>query len=179
MKKNFFFVSLLFLTGCERSIDIKNLSKINNHLISSNKNYNGSVYQQEAGRKVTLGKVKNGKKIGIWFDTGPILVHRGQYDDGKRNGIWNGRYRTVDQPLGYTGEYKDDLKVGEWKGFSKKGKLLYIGNFINGLKDSTWKYWYENGILSDSGKYKDGIEVGSWKYYKEDGSFEKEKFYKQ
>ena len=63
MKKNIFSVSLLFLTGCERSIDIKNLSEINNHLISNNKNYNGSVYQQTAGRKVTLGKVKNGKKV--------------------------------------------------------------------------------------------------------------------
>ena len=177
MKKISHLISLLLLIGCEKSIDIKSLTEINNHLISNNKNYSGSVYQQTMGKKVSLGKVKNGKKIGIWFDTGPILIHRGQYDDGKRNGSWTGRYRTVDQPLGYIGEYKDDLKIGEWKGFSKTGKLLYVGKFISGLKDSTWKYWYENGILSDSGKYKDGIEVGNWKYYNEDGSFKKEKFY--
>ena len=56
----------------------------------SDKIVNGNVYQMSDDIKVPLGKMKNGKKDGLWtgWDDNGQKKSEGTFKDGKWDGLW-------------------------------------------------------------------------------------------
>ena len=86
----------------------------------SDKIVNGNVYQMSDDMKVPLGKMKNGKKDGLWtgWDDNGQKRSKGTYKDGKMDGLW-------------TLWYDNGQKM--YDGTFKNGELLsYIAYLENG-----------------------------------------------
>lgn len=89
--------------------------------------------------------------------------------NGLKQGFWKKKY--PDGIIQYTGYFKNNKPLGEFKRYNRKGELiatmtynentdkvytkLYYpnlllqaeGNYLNKLKDSVWSFYSENGIL--------------------------------
>ena len=86
----------------------------------SDKIVNGNVYQMSDDIKVPLGKMKNGKKDGLWtgWDDNGQKKSEGTFKDGKWDGLW-------------TLWYDNGQKM--YDGTFKNGELLsYIAYLENG-----------------------------------------------
>ena len=93
----------------------------------SDKIVNGNVYQMSDDIKVPLGKMKNGKKDGLWTggDDNGQKRSKGTYKDGKMDGLW-------------TLWYDNGQKM--YNGTFKNGELLsYIAYLENGTIGGTDK----------------------------------------
>ncbi|CAD8044983.1 unnamed protein product [Paramecium primaurelia] len=139
--------------------------------------------------KVTYhGQYKNGKKIGMWnilfnwqgnkqmqqnimqyicFSGGGLYDKRG---DGIKQGywieIWNGFF--YQSQVTYSGQYKNDKKVGRWDilnegnqigggSYDEEGNEMKFGRWIE-LANDFWDF----GQLTFNGEYQDGKKVGRW-----------------
>ncbi|MFT5791712.1 MAG: antitoxin component YwqK of YwqJK toxin-antitoxin module [Saprospiraceae bacterium] len=63
----------------------------------------------------------------------------GNYSNGKREGIWTEKYDQSGSQIRMQGNYENDIKVGVWKYYNSKGKLLqefdfYKNEFITNLE---------------------------------------------
>ena len=154
MKRTILFItSLLLIVGCskEYNIDdlIKDTSTDNIEIFSekySNNVVSGKLYQIYKNQKVILGKIKNGKKEGIW---------NYWYDDGRKKS---------------EGTYKDGKKEGEWTDWYENGQKWTEVTYKDGKKEGLSILWYENGqkysettyknekIISSKGWYENGTE---------------------
>ena len=88
---------------------------------------NGNVYQMSDDIIIPLGKMKNGKKDGLWtgWDDNGQKRSKGTYKDGKMNGLW-------------TLWYDNGQKM--YNGTFKNGELLsYIAYLENGTIGGTDK----------------------------------------
>ena len=93
----------------------------------SDKIVNGNVYQMSDDIKVPLGKMKNGKKDGLWtgWDDNGQKKSEGTFKDGKWDGLW-------------TLWYDNGQKM--YDGTFKNGELLsYIAYLENGTIGGTDK----------------------------------------
>jgi len=167
----FFFFG--FVISCSQNINEVDLKNSEGIWTNNGKTYSGSVYRIIKKKKIKLGEIKDGNKIGKWIEFGNIIFRTGKYMQGKRVGKWEGWHS--DSAKAYVGYYENNVKIGLWKGWNKNGTLSYSGNFIKGKKDSVWTYWYENKKISDSGSYKDDLMIGLWKFYNTDGTLKEEK----
>jgi len=89
----------------------------------SDKLVTGTIYIDYPGKKVILGKVKDGKMYGkwtSWYRSG-VKETEVYYNDGKMDGD-------------YIEYYEDGEKQKE-------------GEFFNGKKTGTWKYYYKDGSI--------------------------------
>lgn len=68
---------------------------------------------------------------------------------GLKQGPWVHKYETVRGERGYEeeGEYKDDLKEGNWRKYSLMGDLLAIENYRWGFLDGMSQYFDISGNL--------------------------------
>ena len=82
------------------------------------------------------GSFKNGKKHGPWvaYHSNGRLGAKGNWKNGKGDGLWvsyhkNGRLMSK-------GTYKDGEMDGPWVGYDKNGTVLvgYTGTYKNGVK---------------------------------------------
>ena len=80
---------------------------------------------------------------------------KGYYKDGKLRDV---------------GNYRDNLKTGEWKYYHPNGELLYIGEFVNGKETGPWKFYHDNGKLESEGAYNGGLKSGLWTSYHSNGN---------
>ena len=172
-KKNLLFFYFLFLFSCSKSVNEFDLNNEDGVWTRNGKKYTGNVYRIIKEKKIKLGKMKKGIKIGQWIEYGRLIYRTGNYNSGQRTGKWEGWYE--DSKKAYLGFYSEDLKTGLWEGWNKNGNLSYRGFFKDGIKDSSWIYWYENGNVSDSGKYSQNNMVGYWKFYNTEGILVEEK----
>ena len=81
----------------------------------------------DAGRMT--GLQENGERQGPWtsyFGNGTIRS-KTVYSDGKQNGL-NEVFHDNGM-LFYSGQYRLDLKVGEWKFYDRKGELIKTAQF--------------------------------------------------
>ena len=88
---------------------------------------NGEVFQMVDDMKVPIGKMKNGKKDGLWtgWDDNGQKRSKGTYKDGKMDGLW-------------TLWYDNGQKM--YNGTFKNGELLsYIAYLENGTIGGTDK----------------------------------------
>ncbi len=100
-----------------------------------------------------------------YSDSGKVIT-KGDFMDGLKEGPWMlelPEYREE-------GNYKADLRDGEWKHYyTSNGKLRFVGKFIDGVPDGMQIYYYENGKERQTGKYVGGLKEGDWKFYDETG----------
>ena len=103
----------------------------------SDKIVNGNVYQMSDDIKVPLGKMKNGKKDGLWtgWDDNGQKKSEGTFKDGKWDGLW-------------TLWYDNGQKM--YDGTFKNGELL---SYIAYLENGTIGWDTENINVIDTIKY--------------------------
>lgn len=109
---------------------------------------------------------------------------------GRKQGSWS-KKDTLGN-LVYTGQFKDDKPVGEFKYFYQNGQLRTLLNYavdgntsscinyyLSGLKmaegkyfgkqkDGNWIYMNEQGEVASEETYAKGVPAGSWKVYYEE-----------
>ena len=123
---------LILLVGCstsQKEYDINNINYRYDGYIKkfSDEKVNGKVFQMIDDIQVPLGKMKNGKKDGLWtgWDDNGQKRSKGTYKDGKMNGLW-------------TLWYDNGQKM--YNGTFKNGELLsYIAYLENGTIGGTDK----------------------------------------
>ena len=144
-------ISLLFLlVGCstsQKEYDINHIVKLNGVYIKeiSDEIVNGEVFQVVDDMKVPIGKMKNGKKDGLWtswYENGQKESEE-TFKDGKRDGL------------------------GTW--WYENGRKKIKGINKDGRRDGLWTWWYENGQKKEEVTFKDG-EMISGKKWNKDGS---------
>ena len=147
----------------------------------SDKGVTGKIYQTISGQKVFLGKMKKGKRKGVWnywYENGQ-MKYKIYYQDGY-----------LKHP--YLGEWSEDgvdlIKLREWElnnglkidyyGYGDNKKKRSEKTLKDGKVDGISIWWYENGQKSSEINYKDGIYHGSYKTWYENGQKKVESTYK-
>ncbi|CAD8215574.1 unnamed protein product [Paramecium octaurelia] len=136
-----------------------------------------------------------GIKIGEWIDLdedfrrNPIVIHQGQYKNGKKFGKWDMKWNWTMQQISFMdylpyahggGSYQEDgIKIGQWidfaEGFSFEQQLIFKGEYKNGRKFGNWDIQYRiclsypdlqnpfskigGGSYDEEGK---GYKIGQW-----------------
>lgn len=146
----------------------------------------------------------NGKENGIAYEFNPkgdiitmktyqngILTRQENINrrdkEGQKEGVWKDFYD--DRVVKTEGRYRNDLKDGYWKEYSRKGELLQTLKYQDGelvtdaeeLSDLDVKEnYYEDsdGKLKFRGTYRNGKPHGTHLWYNEDGSIDSSKVYK-
>lgn len=109
---------------------------------------------------------KNGVLDGEYreYSDGELVV-KGEFIDGKREGEWS-------ESLGYApfktyqGNYKNDVRVGEWRTYSPEGYLRRIESFSDeGALEGVMVSFSEEGALYSISQYKNDRRHGkTWSY---------------
>ena len=90
---------------------------------------------------------------------------------GRKQGAWskawpNGQVR-------YTGQFKDDRPVGEFKHYDEFGKLTTLQKHAGDGRVSRAEHFYPEGALMAMGKYVGQEKDSTWNYYTADGKLRK------
>ena len=72
------------------------------------------------------------------------------------------------------GEYKDGKKNGVWTYYYETGVIWSKGEFKNDIRDGIAEVYHENGKPRYKGQYKNGKETGKWFFYDTSGNLIKE-----
>ena len=148
--KSILIIPLLFLSVvfCQKEYNITHITEQNGVYTKkfSDEIVNGRVFQMYGDMKVSLGKMKNGKKDGkwtLWHDNGQ-KIEEGIYKDGKQDGLWT--YYHKNGNIYGKGNFLsgDGGNVSEVSGIPRNGR------------DGIWKFYYEEGQKDYEGAYKDG-----------------------
>jgi antitoxin component YwqK of YwqJK toxin-antitoxin module len=106
---------------------------------------------------------------------------------GRKQGPWR-KYQPGDKILIYTGQFKDDIPVGEFRYYYPSGKvksivqheskrvsyswfynesevLILEGKFVDKKRDSVWREYNNRGLLLSEGTYKNNRLQGPRKEY--------------
>lgn len=128
-------------------------------------------------------------------EEGPVIL-KGQYSDGKREGIWQGFYKNTQQAFQENyqqgklegkqqrwyesgkprSEYYYHQGVVEGKStlwYEETGQPLTELNFHNGLMDGAYRYWHDNGQLWIEGQFENNKKHGQWIYWNRNGDKQK------
>ncbi len=96
---------------------------------------------------------------------------------GRKQGPWskawpNGQVR-------YTGQFKDDRPVGEFRHFNQQGKLESIQTYAADGRASKAVHYHATGQVMARGNYAGQEKDSTWNYYSVDGSIRKVEHYSQ
>lgn len=69
-----------------------------------------------------------------------------------------------------TGDYKDNVKVGEWIFYHESGAIEQRGSYKNGKPTGNWKWFYESGNILREEVFIKGKENGLMVEYSDSGS---------
>ena len=116
-----------------------------------------------------IGHWKDDKQNGVFYfyDKEGILVDKANFKDGMRNGLTEQFYEKTGKKR-VKGEYRDNLKIGEWVQYYKNGNLQAKVNYIDDELNGEYKEYYENRKLKIEGKYKNNLPEGEWRYYSDE-----------
>lgn len=109
-----------------------------------------------------------GKRDGEFYEFTPQgdTMVKAYYIEDKLDGEWMyflNDYKEV-------GQYQDGKKTGVWKAYdTKTGNLIFTGEFVDGLENGLHKYFYPSGKIMEERYYSLGIKQGTWKKYDELG----------
>jgi antitoxin component YwqK of YwqJK toxin-antitoxin module len=74
-----------------------------------------------------------GQKQGPWeINTDNVLVARGSYVDGKKDGLWTSWYKNGQ--MKEEGRYKGGVKYGMWVEWYQDGDIMWKGEWKNGVR---------------------------------------------
>ncbi len=111
---------------------------------------------------------ENGKMNGIVteYDSIGNLITKGEYLYGLKEGIWY--YEINDHKE--QGSYVSDMKNGVWEmTYLSTNKKMFTGEFLNDIPIGEHVYYYSNGIIKEIGRYENGEKQGEWKKYDQKG----------
>lgn len=94
---------------------------------------------------------------------------------GRKQGAWskawpNGQVR-------YTGQFKDDRPVGEFRHYNDQGKLESEQAYAADGKSSHAVHYHANGQVLAKGRYIGQVKDSTWSYYSPNGSLRKLEVY--
>lgn len=122
--------------------------------------------------KEISGILKNGKLHGFVqeFDSHGFLVAAGNFDEGKRHGLW--KFYQYGNPLA-KGCFKNGLQDGIWKIFTPLEERKVNGpefiieeTYDNGvIVDGDWLSYWSNGYICERGGYQNGLKHGLWERF--------------
>lgn len=90
---------------------------------------------------------------------------------GRKQGTWSKAW--PNGQLRYTGAFKDDKPVGEFRHFDEKGRVTTVQRYAADGRVSRAEHFHPNGQPMARGKYLGQDKDSTWSYYAEDGSLRK------
>lgn len=99
-------------------------------------------------------------KTYYWFKGG--LIHEAQ--GGIAGDLLNDKFIKMyhSNQLAEQGQFKNGLRVGEWKTWYSNGVLSTTLNYSKGLKSGKYFRYNEIGALVEHGKYTSNLKTGRW-----------------
>tara|TARA_B110000014_G_C20111590_1_gene585744 strand:- start:863 stop:1396 length:534 start_codon:yes stop_codon:yes gene_type:complete len=117
-------------------------------------------------KKQFVGKIKNGKKEGLWTEWYPNQRKLEEYfSDGVLDGSVSLYFKNGQREWRYT--YNKGILDGRWTKWNKNGKKIIDGGFECGDSVGVWRWWNDMGELEKERKYKkrkNGIKTGLNEY---------------
>ena len=135
------------------------------------------------------------------FGVATVVAQNVTDTKGRKQGPWSKKWESG--AVRYTGQFKDDIPVGEFKHFDAdavlttvqvhagdghvsraehfrtEGTLMAKGKYVDQKKDSTWNYYGTEGGLNRIERYKNGVLEGEQiTYYPTGAVAEKQHFVK-
>ncbi|MCB1156275.1 MAG: LIC20035 family adhesin [Leptospiraceae bacterium] len=101
-----------------------------------------------------------------------VLDKRGEYVDGKREGLWKSFYEVADgqtAPVLRETPYKNGKKDGIEKKYKEDGLQIEETTYVDGLMEGPYWQKTRKGLWKLKGRYSNDLEEGKWiEYYAED-----------
>lgn len=100
-------------------------------------------------------------KTYFWFKGG--LIHEAQ--GGIAGELLNDKFIKMyhSNQLAEQGQFKNGLRVGEWKTWHQNGVLATTLHYSNGLRSGKYFRYDESGKLVENGKFSSNLKTGKWK----------------
>jgi hypothetical protein len=115
----------------------------------------------KADKNIKHGPYEKYIKYSTPMTKGTILIEKGQYDSGKKTGIWT--FYWGENNITSKGPFENDKRAGNWE-YYKNNTVIEKGNFKDDLREGLWVYFEKDKGILERGSYKDGIKVGKWNY---------------
>lgn len=114
-------------------------------------------------KKKEVQQKDTSKKISFHLDSVGARILNGEYMKKYDNGI-----------IQMKGDYRNGKRNGLWQSWYPSGTLWSETTFKAGLKDGPTVTYYENGTTRYRGFYKSDERSGNWKIFDESGKLQKE-----
>jgi len=141
----------------------------------------------------------------LFLVTGGLVAQEYNQRDaqGRAQGPWRKYFESMPNQLFYEGQFKDDVRVGTWvyyhkRGhkkaemlmgdngkraratmYSKAGKMIAKGNYVEQKKDSVWTYYFNTGEVNIIEGWLNGVKHGPSITYLRGGGMAEEMTYDQ
>jgi antitoxin component YwqK of YwqJK toxin-antitoxin module len=109
--------------------------------------------------------------VAHWALAQPPLAPNSMDAQGRKQGAWSKTW--PNGQLRYTGQFKDDRPVGEFKHFNDRGKIETVQQHAGDGIISRARHFYPDGSLMATGKYVRQQKDSTWNYYMADGQLKK------
>ncbi len=120
-----------------------------------------------------------GKVYGYFGEVKPYKkVYIGNLVNGKKIGKWKSYYHSTGKKI-YEETFKDGKEDGLRTFWYQNGQKYTEGTYKNGKEDGLGTFWYKNGQKSKEGTYKDGKRVGVHYEWYENGQKKWEVIFKE
>ena len=102
------------------------------------------------GTLITHGLYLDDKRTGSWMFLEGGIWHRGEYNEGKKTGVW---CQFIGTQLIYEETYCDGMPHGPKIKYYPNGVVMFTGDYDMNNPTGPWKYYYPNGQIAGSGNY--------------------------
>jgi antitoxin component YwqK of YwqJK toxin-antitoxin module len=92
-----------------------------------------------------------------------IVIEQGLFLNGNKDGNWKSWSKTG--KLIKNINYSNGKLIGTFQLFYLNGKKKFTGSFNNGMKDGVWSYFNNKEKVIKTGLYENGTPRGIWKIY--------------
>lgn len=111
----------------------------------------------------------------IALSAGTVMAQNATDAKGRKQGPWSKKWESG--TVRYTGQFKDDLPVGEFKHFDEDGLLTTLQIHSGDGHVSRAEHFRPEGSLMAKGKYLDQKKDSSWNYYGFEGGLNRIEHY--
>ncbi len=131
-----------------------------------------TVFYNEEGQKVSMGKVTGDKKDSTWvfFDSNDSIASVENYRKGKKEGVFRSYY--TNRRLLEEKNYSNDELEGPAKEYFDNGKIRVDVNYRHGLHNGKARFYFLSGQLNVEGDYLNDFKEGTWNFYEENGTLD-------
>jgi antitoxin component YwqK of YwqJK toxin-antitoxin module len=97
----------------------------------------------------------------------PVHAQNKKDSKGRKQGVWE-KYYPDGKTMLYTGQFKDDQPVGEFKYYFESGKIKSIVQHETSERSYAW-FYFENEQLMSEGQYMNQKKDSVWRNYNAQG----------